>query len=202
MRIVAGIYGGRRLVAPKGRGVRPTLERVREAVFSALGERIVGARVLDLFAGTGALGFEALSRQAASVCFVESSPKSVDAIEENVAKLGVDREAFEIMAVAVEQGLSRLAKMGRQFDVVFMDPPWESGYYDETLMQLALTGIVKPGGLVVVEHSRHHEPAHVFRKLVMERNRRYGDTCVAYYVWESEGDVPVAVVDDRKEEHE
>lgn len=182
MRIVAGKYGGRKLVAPKGRGVRPTLEKVREAIFDTLGPRLEGAVVLDLFAGSGAMGFEALSRGAARVVFVEAEPRPIDAIRENAASFGVDRDSMNILFMTALNAIRRLSAGPERFDVVFVDPPYESGLYEETLLELQMSGIVRPGGTVAVEHARRFNVDSVYGPLLMKKDRRYGDTCVAYYI--------------------
>lgn len=182
MRIVAGKYGGRKLVAPKGRGVRPTLEKVREAIFDTLGPRLEGAVVLDLFAGSGAMGFEALSRGAARVVFVEAEPRPIDAIRENAASFGVDRDSMNILFMTALNAIRRLSAGPERFDVVFVDPPYESGLYEETMLELQMSGIVVSGGTVAVEHARRFNVDPVYGPLLMKKDRRYGDTCVAYYI--------------------
>ncbi|HEY4996513.1 MAG TPA: 16S rRNA (guanine(966)-N(2))-methyltransferase RsmD, partial [Solirubrobacteraceae bacterium] len=122
MRVIAGSLGGRRLKAPPGRITRPTSERVREAIFSMLGE-IAGARVLDLFAGSGALGIEALSRGAARVVFVERDGAAASVLAENLAALGIGAPAAELRRIDAAQAL-RSARAGKEtYDLVFIDPP-------------------------------------------------------------------------------
>ncbi len=123
MRIVAGAYGGRRLTAPRGGRVRPTSDRVREALFSILGT-VAGARVLDLFAGSGALGIEALSRGAAEATFVDSAPAAARAVRANLDALGIGAEVRRADARAF---LRSARAGGRQYDLVFLDPPYRRG---------------------------------------------------------------------------
>lgn len=181
MRIVAGTYGGRRLVAPKGRGVRPTLEKVREAIFDSLGPRFDGARVLDLFAGSGAMGFEALSRGAANVVFVDSGERSLDAVRENARVLGVTPESMTVLLMTADNAIRRLASDRRSFDVVFVDPPYESGLYEQVMLALSMSGLIAPGGVAVVEHARRFAVDPVYGPLIMKKDRQYGDTGVAYF---------------------
>jgi len=181
MRIVAGKFGGRKLVAPKGRGVRPTLEKVREAIFDSLGPRFDGASVLDLFAGSGAMGFEALSRGAANVVFVDAEARPLDAVRENARVLGVTPEQMNILAMSAENAIRRLASSGASFDVVFVDPPYESGLYEQTLLALSMSGLVARDGVVVVEHARRYSVDPVYGPLIMKKDRLYGDTGVAYF---------------------
>ncbi len=168
-------------MAPKGRGVRPTLDRVREAVFDVLGERVRGARVLDLFAGSGAFGLEALSRGAAHATFCDTSPRAVQAIRDNLARLGFTATVARVLHMPAVQAIQRLAKEGERHDVVFVDPPYDALLYDETLMALSLAGVVAVGGVVVVEHGRRQGVDVVFGDLLLVRRRRYGETCIAYF---------------------
>lgn len=181
MRIVAGEWRGRQLVAPKGRGVRPTLERVRESIFDVLQMHVKGAKVLDLFAGSGAFGLEALSRGARHVVWCDADPGSVAAVRDNGRRLGARMPPGTVLAMDAVAAIERLKSARETFDIVFVDPPWESGYYDETLMALALAGIVAPGGWVVVEHARKYDVSPVFGALVREKERQYGDTRVSYF---------------------
>lgn len=181
MRIVSGIYKGRRLTSPKGRGVRPTLEVVREAIFDSLGPAVQGARVLDLFAGSGALGLEALSRGADSVTWCDSGPRSVAAIRENIKRMGVPKQQCRVLAMTALRAIRFLEKREERFDLVFVDPPYESYLYEETLLALSLAGLTQPGGDVVVEHAKRIEVSNVFGDLILERGRRYGETCVAWF---------------------
>ena len=130
MRIIAGRWKGRRLRSPTGRAIRPTRDQVREAWMSSLGNDIVGASVLDLFAGSGALGLEALSRGAKSAVFVESSPFSMDILKQNVDLLGVDSEVT-IVKSDVMNYIKRLGKL--DFDIALADPPYGKGYAHRNL---------------------------------------------------------------------
>ena len=150
MRIVAGTHRSRRIAAPAGDGVRPTSDRAREAVFASLGRQVVGARVLDLFAGSGALGLEALSRGAASCRFVERDAAALAAIRGNVAALGEEERC------TVERGdaiavLRRLAAADERFDLVLADPPYAAvaGLVDD--LAALLPGVLADGGRVVLE---------------------------------------------------
>jgi 16S rRNA (guanine966-N2)-methyltransferase len=167
MRIVAGRFGGRRLVVPKDARVRPTADRVREAWMSILGDTLHDARVLDLFAGSGALGLEALSRGAASVSFVELNPSSLRALEQNITTLGVQD------AVTVHRGdAMRLAERlpEHAFDVVLADPPYTIDY---AARLVALFRRHPFGRILSVEHRSDHE-------LAGDETRRYGDTAITF----------------------
>ncbi|MPY94276.1 MAG: 16S rRNA (guanine(966)-N(2))-methyltransferase RsmD [Acidimicrobiia bacterium] len=170
MRVVAGTARGRRLVAPPGSRVRPTSDRVREAIFNALGslDAVDGARVVDLFAGTGALGIEALSRGAAHVTFVDADRRAIDAVRENLAVTDVGGEAVVLAADAIEH-LRRLGP-GARYDLAFCDPPYDFAGWGQLLAAL-------PCDLVVVE-SGEEVPAPP--GWLVERHRRYGSTVVAF----------------------
>jgi 16S rRNA (guanine(966)-N(2))-methyltransferase RsmD len=180
MRIVAGIARGRRLRAPKGRLVRPTADRVKEALFSILESResSAGRAVLDLFAGAGTLGIEALSRGATEAVFVEPSRAASEAIQDNLRAAGLDGE---VLAMPAERAIKRLAAAGRRFDRVFLDPPYGEGWIGRTLTALAATDVVADGGWIVVEHGRGEDPAPAIGRFTQELSRRYGDTQIALY---------------------
>jgi 16S rRNA (guanine966-N2)-methyltransferase len=167
MRIIAGQFGGRRLLMPKDARVRPTADRVREAWMSILGDALPGARVLDLFAGSGALGLEALSRGAASVTFVELNPSSLRALEQNIAALGV-QDAVTVHRGEAERYAERLPD--RAFDVVLADPPYT---IDHAVRLVALFRRHPFGRILSVEHRSDLE-------LAGDDTRRYGDTAITF----------------------
>ncbi len=157
--------------------VRPTAARVRDALFNALGERVRGAAVLDLFAGTGALGLEALRRGAAAVVFVERDARLVRALAARVRDAGVADRA-EVVAEDVLTAIRRLGAAGRRFSVIVMDPPYGQGWVPRTLDAIGTAGILAPGGLVVAEgHWRDRPAADGWR---LEREARYGETALWY----------------------
>ncbi|MGH3824829.1 MAG: 16S rRNA (guanine(966)-N(2))-methyltransferase RsmD [Pseudonocardiaceae bacterium] len=179
VRIVAGVVGGRRLAVPP-RGTRPTSDRVREAVFSAVQARrdLDGARVLDLYAGSGALGLEALSRGAAHVRFVESDRRAAAVLRRNVEALGLPGAEVTTADVAVVLR----GHPGRPYDVVLADPPYalDDGALGSVLSDLVSGGWMAPGGLVVVERAAR-APAPAWPEgVVALTNRRYGDTAMYY----------------------
>jgi 16S rRNA (guanine(966)-N(2))-methyltransferase RsmD len=180
MRIVAGIARGRRLRAPKGRLVRPTADRVKEAVFSILESRqaCAGLAVLDLFAGAGSLGIEALSRGASEAVFVEPGRAASEAIHANLQAAGF---AGEVLEMPAERAIIRLAAAGRRFDAVFLDPPYGEGWIGRTLSALDAAGLIVDGGWVVVEHGRGEPAAPQIGVLAQQVARRYGDTHIAIY---------------------
>jgi 16S rRNA (guanine966-N2)-methyltransferase len=181
MRIIAGAFGGRRLHTPKGTAIRPTADRVREAVFSIIGPAVAGAEVLDLFAGTGAMGLEALSRGASRAVFVDQSLHAVRLIRSNVALCKV-AERVSVIHGPVNQAIRRLAGLGEAFDLIFSDPPYGKHAIQKILPTLG--EVVRPGTLVVAEHgSREPLPAQVQEWSLTEK-RQYGDTSISFYMRE------------------
>jgi 16S rRNA (guanine(966)-N(2))-methyltransferase RsmD len=176
VRIVAGAYRGRRIDAPRGRSTRPTSDRVREALFSILGEAAVGgARVLDLFAGSGALGIEALSRGAAGAVFVDSDERAVAAIRGNLAALGIDARVHRRDALS---WLESAARGEEAFDLVFADPPYSSAPRTGRLLSELLPPLLTDTSLTVTESDKR-DPLLLELPLVDERT--YGDTRIAIH---------------------
>ncbi len=173
LRVTGGVLRGRRLRAPGG-GVRPSADRVREALFARLA--LEGARVLDLYAGSGALGIEALSRGAASAVFVERAPRSLAALRENLAALDLE-ERSQVRTGDAARAVRRLAAEGARFDLALLDPPYASGEAARALEALRDTGLLAPGATVVIEGSRRHSLPRV-RGFRLRDQRRYGDTLV------------------------
>lgn len=170
MRVVAGSARGRRLVAPRGSDVRPTSERVREAVFNALGSLGVldGASVLDLFAGSGALGIEALSRGAATATFVDADPRALDSVRTNLAATALGEGATVVTADARQWVSAAARRLGVRFDIALLDPPYSFTAWDELLAAL-------PADLAVVESDRAVEPGEGW---AVVRRKPYGTTVV------------------------
>ena len=172
MRVVAGTHGGRRLVAPPGHATRPTSDRVREALFSVLGPSVQGARVLDLYAGSGALGIEALSRGAASAVFVDRAPQAIQAVRANLAALGIEAD---VRRTEARTWLRTASARADAYDLVFLDPPYRrAGELGRELSE-RLTAVLAPGARVVTESDRR-DPLELELPLLDER--RYGDTVI------------------------
>jgi 16S rRNA (guanine966-N2)-methyltransferase len=186
VRVIAGLAKGHPLVAPRGRGTRPTADRVREAVFSSLLPHLPGARVLDLYAGSGALGIEALSRGAAHATFVERDRGALRAIADNLDTTGLGDRA-EVVAADVRSALGRLAGAQEPFDVVLLDPPYRVDP-DELAEALAgVAGVVGPAGLVRLEQAKGAPEVTWPPPLVGGRERRYGDTRILEAAVDSTG---------------
>jgi 16S rRNA (guanine966-N2)-methyltransferase len=185
VRVIAGTHGGRRLQAPPGAGTRPTPDRVREALFSALESQLggpgalVGATVLDLFAGSGALGIEALSRGAAHAVFVERDRRALETVRANLRTLGLEERA-EVLAGTAGAHLPTLARRRRRFDAVFVDPPFTGSMGREALSALAVSGVLHAGGVAVFEHPAAAAPPEVAAMRIV-RTRRYGTVALTTY---------------------
>ncbi|MBS1242785.1 MAG: methyltransferase [Nitrospirae bacterium] len=176
MRITGGIGRGRKLKVPAGSKVRPTSDKVKQALFNILGDRVPGSVFLDLFAGAGGIGIEALSRGAERVVFVDGSRESLDVVKRNI-----DQAGFGIHAEAVLSKVEPfLKKRSGPYDIVFLDPP----YTMEMLPLLQLvsgSGLLKPGGIVIAEHFKKQASPETAGTLALYREAKYGDTVLAFY---------------------
>ncbi|MEM9168779.1 MAG: 16S rRNA (guanine(966)-N(2))-methyltransferase RsmD [Pseudomonadota bacterium] len=183
MRIIAGEFGGRRIVAPAGRVARPTTDRTREALFNMLAHRddvaFEGARVIDLFAGSGALGLEALSRGAAWCLFVETDAASRGAIRDNIEALGLFGRTRIHRRSATRLG-DKPAGVGPPFDLAFLDAPYREALSSPALATLAEGGWLRPGALAIVEQATDEEAASA-AGFEEDARRAYGDTTVRIY---------------------
>jgi 16S rRNA (guanine(966)-N(2))-methyltransferase RsmD len=178
MRIVAGLAKGRKIESPKGMDVRPTTDRVREALFSSIAFCLRDARVLDLFAGTGALGLEALSRGAKSAVFVDRDRRSIDLIKHNIDLCRfADRSTVIILDAA--KAVRKLGAEARQFDLIFLDPPYQGPMLEQSLSALKAEGLLAPGGLIAAEHPSGRPPV-LPVGLSIATTKRYGKTVLSF----------------------
>jgi 16S rRNA (guanine(966)-N(2))-methyltransferase RsmD len=189
MRVIAGTYRSRPLAAPRGARTRPTSDRLRETLFNVLAMRIAGARFVDLYAGTGAVGIEALSRGADHVYFAEKAAPAMAAIRANLKSLGVESgHTLEPRGSAAL--LEQLARSGTAVDVVFLDPPWEAeAEYAATLQFLGSArgaAALAPDALVIAEHSSRSKLATEYERLVQSRTLTQGDAALTFYAVASE----------------
>lgn len=189
MRVVAGKWGGRTIRAPRGASVRPTSDRVREAVFAILGEEVVGSIVLDLFAGTGAMAIESLSRGAAGAVLVESSPTALAALRANLTALGA--EGALCLPLDYREAVRRLSAQERTFDLVFLDPPYGKGLVGLSAELLARAGVLAPGAVVVAERASRDPVDAPPPEWRGRSDRLYGDTRITLYdIPEPRGNAP------------
>ncbi len=180
MKIIAGALKGRRLVTPRGAATRPTADQVRIALMDALGPWLPEARVLDLFAGAGGVGLEALSRGAAHATLVERDRGAVAALRRNVEALGVGDRA-RVLAEDVRRALDRLEREGERFTIVFLDPPYDTPLADATLARLAEGTVAAPEAIVVAQHLTKRPPPPALGRLAAWRTRRFGETTLTFF---------------------
>lgn len=183
MRVIAGTFRSRPLVAPKGMDTRPTSDRLRETLFNVLAPRITGAAFLDLYAGSGAAGIEALSRGAREAIFVESAEPALRAIRANLTSLGICG-GYSLEARSVAAGLKRLADAERAVDIVFLDPPYgETGEYESALGLLggACRAVLTLDAVVIAEHLKKMDLAERYGVLERYRILKQGDSVLSFY---------------------
>lgn len=180
-RITGGRFKGISLVAPKG--IRATEAKVRQALFNILGPSLEGARVLDGFAGSGAIGIEALSRGAAFVAFIEEDGEAILSIRDNLERIEaeVPRTAWRVVHLDVERGLRQVAKAERPFDVIVFDPPYRSAEGKKALNTVVDCAMLAPASIVVIEHDQRTVLPSSVGPLQQGRQHRYGDTVLSFY---------------------
>ncbi len=179
MRIIGGEARGRVVRLPAGSRIRPTADRVKESLFNIL-HSVEGSYFLDLFAGSGNVGLETLSRGARFSIFVERDVRLVEAIRKNLAQLGFSERA-DVIAADAERGLGRLVQRKERFDIVFADPPYDEGLARETLQWLGKEDVLTENGIVVLQHSVREElEGSRAQALVIADQRRYGDTMLSF----------------------
>jgi 16S rRNA (guanine966-N2)-methyltransferase len=179
MRVIAGISKGRRLATSKGQALRPTSDRVKESLFNILGDDIEGKAVLDLFAGTGNLGIEALSRGAKRAVFVEKGRQALRLIQRNLSQCGMEGRS-EIVPKDVLRAIGILSRRGELFDIILMDPPYEKGLIQRTLLKLESERIYHGDSTLVIEHDRREPVPQNIEGWELVRQRRIGDTVISF----------------------
>jgi 16S rRNA (guanine(966)-N(2))-methyltransferase RsmD len=184
MRVVAGEYKGRLLRSVRGQDVRPTSDRLRETLFNILAPRIRGTRFLDLCAGSGAIGIEALSRGSSNSIFVDRSRSACSVIRQNLASVGIEGEAAVLCRDAIS-AVRSLAGQGSQFDIIFFDPPYAGGIYAETVNAIGKTRLLAEDGILVVEHRAKAPPELDFEGLEMYRQVKQGDSALTFARWKT-----------------
>jgi len=180
LRVISGSRRGRKLLTVKGMSTRPTADRMRESLFNILSNRVIGSHILDLFAGTGALGIEALSRGATSAVFIDKEKEALFIIERNleICRLG---EQSKVLKWNIATNLKCLEGKEPKFDMVFMDPPYDQGLAQKALANLYQSNSVTNGAIVVVEHSPAEPVSENLFGFEMTDQRRYGRTCFSFF---------------------
>jgi 16S rRNA (guanine966-N2)-methyltransferase len=180
MRIIAGRFKGLRLPSPRNQGVRPTTDRVREALFSTLGLVVEGSSVLDLFAGTGAFGFEALSRGAASVVFVDNDRRVIQSLVRTCDTLQI-KDQVRIMTMSAGQAVKKLAQSEENFTIVFLDPPYGSEWIPKILCNPFFVDLFDRNGLLIIEREEKASEPATPEGFSREFGRKYGGTLVEIF---------------------
>ncbi|MFB5759778.1 16S rRNA (guanine(966)-N(2))-methyltransferase RsmD [Paenibacillus medicaginis] len=183
MRVVSGSAKGRPLKAVPGTGTRPTTDKVKEALFSMIGPYFDGGTALDLFAGSGGLGIEALSRGMEKAVFIDMEPKAIEVIRENLRKTGLDSQA-EVFRNEAGRALKVLAKRGAAFDAVFLDPPYRMKNGDELMEQMDKLGLLRDGAVIVLEYESGYSYPEQFGSFNQLRKAVYGETAVSIFSYE------------------
>ncbi|HXH49166.1 MAG TPA: 16S rRNA (guanine(966)-N(2))-methyltransferase RsmD [Terriglobia bacterium] len=181
MRIISGQNRGQRIQTLKGTQLRPTSDQMRETLFDVLGPSVRDSAFLDAYAGSGAVGLEALSRGAKEVVFVEYHRAAVNLIRRNLAALKME-DGFYLMNTKVLTAIERLDEEGSHFDFIFLDPPYsETREYHQVLRQLGRSQLLVPTSLVIAEHSRHFFLEDCYNRLLRSRTIRHGDAQLTFY---------------------
>ena len=180
MRVISGTAKGHPLKAPKGMNTRPTTDRIKEALFNILGSLTVDSRVLDLFAGSGALGIEALSRGAEKAVFIEKDAIAISVIKTNLVNTKLE-EFGEVYRNDINKAIQILAQKRYKFDLIFLDPPYEKDYEKASLEEIYKNNILAENGLIVVESSKKTLLPKEVGELNLFRQEKYGDTLLNFY---------------------
>ncbi len=180
MRVIGGAYRGRSLKTPRGLEVRPTSDRLRETLFNIMARQVSGSRVLDICAGSGAVGIEALSRGAVLAAFIDKSRRSCAAIEDNLDSLGITDEARIINREAIS-AIRHLAAADEQFDIIFFDPPYASDLYHKVMEFIGANALLAEGGTLVVEHRTKMPPDIQYGDLRAYREVKQGESSLAFF---------------------
>ena len=180
MRIIAGEYKGRKLDFPKNVDVRPTQDRVREALFNVITPQIQGKRVLDLFAGSGSLGIEAMSRGAEKATFVENNLKCIHIIKKNIERVAIEDKTV-VLKMDVFRALGKFEEKGDVFDIVFLDPPYYKELPKKTLIMLSQYDILSPTNTIVIEHFKKDNIPENINNILIYNQKKYGDTVLSFF---------------------
>ena len=181
MRIIGGALKSRKIQFPKNRLTRPMTDRSKETIFNVLGEFVEGKRVLDLYAGSGSLGLESLSRGAEEVHFVDRADWAISVIKKNLELLDLNARS-KVIQIDVLRTLEKFKKMGVFFDLIFVDPPFQQGLVKKTLIKLDQSGIVSPFGQVVVGHIRQEELPETLENIRVMKTKIVGQACLSFLI--------------------
>ena len=183
LRVISGKARGLKLDTPKNQDVRPTTDRVKESLFNMINSYIMDSNILDLFAGTGSLGIECLSRGAKNCVFVDKSKDSINIVRSNVKKARVENEST-ILNVDFKDAVKRLSTQNQKFDVIFMDPPYYENMFIECLKSIDKFNLLDEDGIIVVEHDTKDKFPDNMGRLYKSRDKKYGNTTLTFYKME------------------
>ena len=187
LRVISGKVRGLKLDTPKNQDVRPTIDRVKESLFNMINPYIRESNVLDLFAGTGSLGIECLSRGAKNCVFVDKSRESINIVKSNVKKARVENEST-ILNIDFKDAVKRLSTQNQKFDVIFMDPPYYENMFIDCLKSIDELNLLHEDGIIVVEHDTKDQFEETIGRLVKTRDKKYGNTTMTFYKWEEQNE--------------
>jgi len=176
VRVISGEHKGRRLAAGKKKKVRPTSDRVKESIFNILREEVMGKRILDLFAGAGSLGIEALSRGAESVTFVDASSQSINILKKNLENLNLKSKS----SILRLDGLRALNRLNQNFQMIFADPPYLKGYVQRIIDSLIHSEVLEKNGILILEHHKKEAFSFPEERLSVLRQKKFGDTVILF----------------------
>lgn len=185
MRVISGKARGHTLKAPQGLNTRPTADRVKESIFNIIQTKLYDSIVVDLFAGSGNMGIEALSRNASKAYFIDNNKNSIQSIRENLKKTNLVNSS-EIMQLDVLSAIEKLSIKGVKANIIFLDPPYSKGFIEPTLEMVFSSNILQSDGIVVVEHEKTDEVPNSIHNLEKYRTNKYGDVAVSFYKLEEE----------------
>jgi len=180
VRIIAGSLKGKQLGTAKPALLRPTTDKVREAIFAILTPCLSGGIVLDLFAGTGSLGIEAISRGMEYAVFVEKSPLALGILKKNIITCRIEAQCC-VIGASVSKGLRLLAQRAKRFDLIFLDPPYRDQVVGKTLRDIGSAGILISGGIIVAEHAQQESLADAYGPFSLDDQRHYGQTVISFF---------------------
>lgn len=180
LRVIAGKYRGRKLISPDGQEIRPTTDRVKENVFNLISLKLPGSNFLDLFAGSGGIGIEAISRGSEKTVFVDKSQISIACLKENLEKLKVN-EGHIIYCEDSFNIISKLEVQNEKFDIIYLDPPYKTGIYQEAIKKIAEADILSEDGIVVSEHSVEDVFSELPESFILLKEKKYGSIVVSIY---------------------
>jgi len=178
VRIISGKHKGRRLAGGKKTKVRPTSDRVKESIFNILREEVMGKRILDLFAGVGSLGIEALSRGAESVTFVDTSSPSINILKKNLKNLNLKSKS----TILRMDGLRALDKLKQNFQMIFADPPYLKGFVQRIIDSIVQSEVLEKNGVLILEHHKKETFSFPEEKLVALKQKKFGDTVISFFL--------------------